>query len=75
MSMTRIREKTLATFKSYVALIEELQLKAPNPLWFRGCGKGTHTLIPSLYRHRTRKAKAEIEPPQSVDIKLCLVRV
>lgn len=59
--MAPVREKSLDSFKAYVALIETLQSKASNSLWFRGCGKGTHQLIPSLYRHRTAKTKEAIE--------------
>lgn len=59
--MARVREKSLESFKSYVALIEKLQSQAANSLWFRGCGKRNHQLTPSLYRHKTARVKEEIE--------------
>jgi len=33
--------------------IERLQTKAGQPLWFRGAGRRSHELVPSLYRHPT----------------------
>jgi hypothetical protein len=59
--MARVPEKSLDSFKDYVALIEKLQSRAKNSLWFRGCGKQNHLLVPSLYRHRTVKNKDGIE--------------
>src|ERR1700689_3191158 len=59
--MHRVRVKSLGSFKSYVALIEKLQSQTANSLWFRGCGKRNHQLMPSLYRHKTIKTKEGIE--------------
>ena len=59
--MPKVREKALDSFKDYVALVEKLQSKAIGPLWFRGCGKSNHQLVPSLYRHKTAKGKDQIE--------------
>jgi FRG domain-containing protein len=59
--MPKVPEKTVESFKQYVALIERLLSRAKNSLWFRGCGKGSEGLIPSLYRHKTKKKKADIE--------------
>lgn len=59
--MAKVQEKTLESFKEYVALVERMQAKAKNSLWFRGCTKKNQTLTPSLFRHRTRKKKGEIE--------------
>lgn len=59
--MAKVREKSLDSFKGYVALIEKLQSKADNSLWFRGCGKRNHQLISSLYRHKTVRNKDQIE--------------
>jgi hypothetical protein len=59
--MSKPPEKSLDSFRSYVALIEKLQSKASNSLWFRGCGVATYKLAPSLYRHRTVKTKDGIE--------------
>jgi hypothetical protein len=59
--MPKVKEKTIDSFKKYVALVERMQSKAKNSLWFRGCGDGSKGLIPSLYRHKTKKKKEEIE--------------
>src|SRR6476646_10491241 len=59
--MAKVHEKSLISFKSYVALIEKLQSEADNSLWFRGCGKNNHQLIPSLYRHKAVKDKEGME--------------
>ncbi len=59
--MPKVPEKTVESFKEYVALVERLQSRAKNSLWFRGCGKGNEGLIPSLYRHKAKKKKADIE--------------
>jgi FRG domain len=59
--MAKVPEKTIESFKAYVALVERMQTKAKNSLWFRGCGDATTRLIPSLYRHKTKKRKADIE--------------
>jgi hypothetical protein len=59
--MAKIRERTIESFKQYVSLIERMQSKATNSLWYRGCGGGNSVLIPSLYRHKTKRKKADIE--------------
>jgi len=59
--MANVPEKTIESFKQYVALVERMQSKAKNSLWFRGCGNGNKGLIPFLYRHKTKKKKTDIE--------------
>lgn len=59
--MATAPEKTIESFKQYVALVDRLQSKTSNSLWFRGCGNGKDGLTPSLYRHKTKKKKTEIE--------------
>jgi len=59
--MAKVPQKTIESFKQYVALIEHLQSKAKSSLWFRGCGNGSKGLTPSLYRHKTRKKKTDLE--------------
>jgi hypothetical protein len=59
--MTQVSDKTIESFKQYVELVERMQSRAKNSLWFRGCGNGKKGLVPSLYRHKTRKKKADIE--------------
>ncbi len=57
----KVREKSPESFKDHIALIEKLQAKAKNSLWFRGCGKRTYGLTPSLYRHRTSRTKDSLQ--------------
>ena len=59
--MANVPEKTIESFRQYVSLVERMQSKAANSLWFRGCGTRDKGLIPSLYRHKIKKKKAEIE--------------
>lgn len=55
------RAPRIESFKNYVTLVERLQSRAEKSLWYRGCGDKKHGLTPSLYRHRTKRKKAEIE--------------
>lgn len=50
-----LRQEKPASLTEFVALVEELQGEASNPLWYRGCGKASYKLLPSLYRHRSAK--------------------
>jgi hypothetical protein len=38
------------TLRGYTDLIEDLRSKHDGVLWYRGCSKESHSLIPSLYR-------------------------
>lgn len=54
-------EKKPKSFTEFVQLIEERQAAvAPNPLWYRGCGQSSYTLLPSLYRHRTLRTSEQL---------------
>jgi hypothetical protein len=46
-------------------LVESYQSASHKSLWFRGCGSDGHKLLPTLYRHRRRKAVAELEQLES----------
>jgi hypothetical protein len=59
--MAKVPEKTIESFKQYVALVERMESQAKNSLWFRGCGGKNKGLVPSLYRHKTKKKKTDIE--------------
>lgn len=49
---TILNTKTISTLKQYSSFIEEkLQLSTDHTLWFRGTGKSTYTLSPSIHRH------------------------
>jgi len=49
--MPRVPEKRPKTFAEFIQIIETMQNKTKNPLWYRGCGNNSYKLIPSLYRH------------------------
>lgn len=59
--MALLLTRTVASFGEYVRLVDGMQSRAGNSLWFRGCGGGRQQLVPTLYRHRTKKKKVEIE--------------
>jgi hypothetical protein len=44
--------RSVATLRDYMQEIEEL-MSAEVPLWYRGCGRSSYRLVPSLYRHPT----------------------
>jgi len=56
-----VREENPESFTAYVALIEELQSTTQNSLWFRGCGRRAHPLIPTFYRHETVTSRDKLE--------------
>ena len=45
----------------YLKLVETLQRYARHPLWFRGAGKATYRLLPSLYRHPSRTSSVDLQ--------------
>ena len=47
--MSKIPEEKPKSFTEFIALIESIQNENDNPLWYRGCGKSSYKLIPSLY--------------------------
>jgi hypothetical protein len=49
-----------STLKEFTELIEALKPSMDAPVLFRGCGKATYTLLPSLYRHPKKKDVAEL---------------
>lgn len=50
--MATLNEESISNYKEFVAFIEDLRARLGRPLWFRGCGKKTYQLCPTLYRHR-----------------------
>lgn len=53
--MNAVPQKRPESFGQYVSLIERIQTRVDGPLWFRGAGKSTHALLPTLYRHKRHK--------------------
>jgi hypothetical protein len=51
---TTLRTVTIETLKQYSDFIEnQLRLSKESVLWFRGTGKSSYTLSPSIHRHAT----------------------
>lgn len=48
------------SFQEFVALIEKLQVGAGRSLWYRGCGRSSYELSPSLFRHRDKKRQQDL---------------
>lgn len=53
--MPTLKTKSVQTLKAYISLVERLRINRKGPLWYRGCGKVSHELKPSLYRHKGSK--------------------
>lgn len=53
--MSALVEEKPKSFTDFISLIEKLQKRSTNELWFRGCGKSNYKLVPTLYRHKTIK--------------------
>ncbi len=58
--MAKPKQEQPKTFTDFVALVDGLQVKAEQSLWYRGCGKSTHRLQPTLYRHKRKKKIDEL---------------
>jgi hypothetical protein len=63
--MAKVHEEKPQTFTSFVELVEKLQNQSASSLWFRGCGLANFELLPSLYRHRTKKRLDELASLES----------
>jgi hypothetical protein len=44
----------------YLELVERAQVRATRTIWYRGCGKAGHPLLPSLYRHQRLKTPDQL---------------
>ena len=49
-----------STLKDYTELIETLKSSTDAPVLFRGVGKASYSLLPSLYRHPSKNNVAEL---------------
>jgi hypothetical protein len=68
--MLVVKTKSVETLKAYISLVEGLRGNRKGHLWYRGCGKVSYKLKPSLYRHKGSKT---IEDFMSLE-KLVLAR-
>lgn len=66
--MTSIHEEKPNSLPAYLELVEEYQADAEESLWFRGCGKASYKLLPSLYRHKVART-----PNQFADLEQKLI--
>jgi hypothetical protein len=64
--MGSVQEKRPHSFGEFVGLVEEYQAKSPTSLWFRGVGKSSYELLPTLYRHPLLKDLTAIETLEPV---------
>ena len=58
--MPAVRVKPINSLEEYIALLEKLRSRPNKRLWYRGCGKASHTLKPSLYRHNRHQTIEDI---------------
>jgi hypothetical protein len=50
--MPSVKVRSVDSLKDYISLVEKLRSRPRKNLWYRGCGKSSHSLKPSLYRHK-----------------------
>jgi len=53
--MPKPTEVRPVSFADYISHVEGIKKSASGPLWFRGAGKSGYKLLPSLYRHSTKR--------------------
>lgn len=58
--MPSLREEKPESLSDFIDLVEEMHGNAIDSMWYRGCGKRSFTLVPSLYRHRKAKTSAQL---------------
>ena len=50
--MALVNVEFVASLEEYISLVERLRVNRKGQLWYRGCGKASYDLKPSLYRHK-----------------------
>lgn len=58
--MPAVKVKIVSSLEGYISLVEKLRAKRDKRLWYRGCGRASHALKPSLYRHNQKQTIDEI---------------
>jgi hypothetical protein len=58
--MSKLTDRHPRGLPGYLALVEQLQRKAACPLWYRGCGRASYHLAPSLYRHPSLRDASDL---------------
>jgi hypothetical protein len=51
--MARLRIKVIKSIEAYISNVGIISANRKGPLWYRGCGKVSYQLKPSLYRHKS----------------------
>lgn len=54
--MPILKTRQISSLKEYISFVEAWRENRSGPVWYRGCGKTSHVLSPSLYRHEPSKA-------------------
>lgn len=62
--MGRRADRSAQTLPAFLTAAEELQAKAGHSLWYRGCGRTSYPLVPSLHRHPTIKDATKLAGPE-----------
>ncbi len=58
--MASIREEKPNSLPEFLELVEGFQTSVKESLWFRGCGRASYKLLPSLYRHKDAKTPNQV---------------
>ena len=58
--MPAVKVRSVDSLEDYISFVEKLRAKRSKRLWYRGCGKASHNLKPSLYRHKKRQTIDDI---------------
>ena len=58
--MAAPRSEKASTLRDYTQLIEAIKPSTDAPVWFRGTGRVSYELVPSLYRHPSKKDVADL---------------
>ena len=58
--MPEVRSETIQTLEEFVRFVDDLSRASQDTHWYRGCGKASHPLLPTLYRHRHKTEILEI---------------
>ena len=53
--VARRKSKAADSLEDYISLVEKLSSSKRKQLWFSGCGKVSHKLTPTLFRHKRSK--------------------
>lgn len=55
-----IREEKPSSLPAFLEFVEDIQSEVDSSLWFRGCGRASYKLQPSLYRHKDAKTPSQV---------------